>query len=285
MGTGPGTLYMVATPIGNLQDLAPRALEVLRQVDLVAAEDTRRTRQLLAHFQVQKPLESFHGDSGPRKADKLLRRLEVGESVAYVTDGGTPGISDPGAELVAAATAAGFPVVPIPGPSALTAALSVAGLTGDRFIFAGFIPPKRLRGDVQELLGTGLPLVLYESPHRVQETGAVLAELAPERTLVVGREITKQYEEWLRGTAVEVAAQVAARETRGEYVLVLGPGPRAEASGGAGDAEAGLRRLLAAGVSVKDAAEVAAAFGALGRREAYQRALALKKEEPGPEAK
>jgi 16S rRNA (cytidine1402-2'-O)-methyltransferase len=277
---------MVATPLGNLQDLSPRALATLRAADLIAAEDTRRARKLLSHFQVHRPLESYHGDSGPQKADRLLRRLRAGQAVAYVTDGGTPGISDPGAELAAAAAAEGFPVVPIPGPSAVAAALSVAGFTADRFVFAGFPPARHAETHLRPLLARGDTLVLYESPHRLHETLGVLAEVAPDRAMVIGREVTKQYEEWLRGSAAELARRLADVEPRGEYVLVLGPVEAvAEPAAALPPVTTGLRRMLAAGVSVRDSAEIIAALGLLGRREAYQLALSLKKEDALPEAK
>lgn len=280
----PGTLYMVATPLGNLQDLSPRALATLQAVDLIAAEDTRRTRKLLAHFGIRQPLESYHGDSGPRKAEKLLRRLRAGQSVAYVTDGGTPGIADPGPELAAAAIAEDFAVVPVPGPSAVAAALSVAGFPADRFVFGGFVTARQPDSYLRPLLSTGHTLVLYESPHRVVETSRLLARLAPQRLLVVGREITKQHEEWLRGTTSELAQRLGEVEPRGEYVLVLGPAaPDAEGAAPLPPPDDGLRLMLAAGLSVRDAANIVAAFGLLNRRAAYQLALALKEEDSAGE--
>lgn len=278
-GVIPGTLYMVATPLGNLQDLSPRALATLRGVDLIAAEDTRRTRKLLSHFGIRKPLESYHGDSGPRKAEKLLRHLRAGRAVAYVTDGGTPAIADPGAELVAAAVSEGFAALPVPGPSAVTTALSVAGFPADCFLFGGFLPARQPDSHLRSLLRTGHTLVLYESPHRLHQTLGRLAALAPQRQLVVGREITKQHEEWRRGSVAELAQCLGSVEPRGEYVLVLGPGePDPDASSAPPPPHEGVRRMLAAGVSVRDAADILAALGVLNRRAAYQLALALREE-------
>lgn len=285
-GIARATLYVVATPLGNLQDLSARAVATLKGVDLIAAEDTRRTRKLLSHFGIRKPLESYHGDSGPRKAEKLLRHLRAGQAVAYVTDGGTPGIADPGAELVAAAASEGFAVVPVPGPSALTTALSVAGFPADCFLFGGFLPARQPDSQLRSMLRTGHTLVLYESPHRLCQTLQLLAALAPQRQLVIGREVTKQHEEWLRGSVAELAQRLGEVEPRGEYVLVVGP-----AEPDRGDTPAlpppheGVRRMLAAGLSVRDVADIVAALGVLNRRAAYQLALGLREEDDRPTEK
>jgi len=281
-----GTLYLVATPLGNLQDLSARAVATLGAVDLVVAEDTRRAQKLLAHLGLHKPLESFHGDSDTRKQERLIGQLMAGQSLAYVSDGGTPGIADPGRELVRAAEEAGVPVVPVPGPCAAVTALSVSGMVADRFVFAGF--PPRKAGERLEFLrrfgGMGLTVVLYEAPHRIVDTLAALAEACPERRVVVARELTKQYEELLRGTAAELASVFREREPRGEFVVVVEAGAQTTSAGAGRDVEAAARRLLAAGLRPKAVAQVLADLGVASRNEAYGRAVALQ-EEAADEAK
>lgn len=279
-----GILYLVATPLGNLGDLSARALTTLRAVDLVAAEDTRRARQLLAHFGLQKPLESFHGDSDEKKTARLARALQAGQSVAYVSDGGTPGIADPGRELVDAAVAIGAQVVPIPGPSAVVTALSVSGMVADRFVFGGFAPRKS--GERREFLArlgdTGLTIVLYEAPHRVVETLQDIAETLADPSVVAARELTKTYEELLRGKASELAGQLLAREPRGEFVLVIEAGEgRTGAVATAAQVSAAIGRMVGAGMGAKAVAETLSGLGLIARREAYQMALAAKKELAG----
>ncbi|MHB8995345.1 MAG: 16S rRNA (cytidine(1402)-2'-O)-methyltransferase [Armatimonadota bacterium] len=276
-----GTLYLVTTPIGNLSDISERVVSTLREADLVAAEDTRRARQLLSHLGLHKPLESFHGDSDDRKTAKLVRVLETGQSVAYVSDGGVPGISDPGRELVIAAVQAGATVVPIPGPCALTTALSVSGMVADRFVFGGFPPRKagELREFLEQIGATGLTVVLYEAPRRVVETLQAVAEVFGDAEVVAARELTKQYEELLRGTASELAQRLTEREPRGEFVLVIQAKERVEgAIVSAEQVEAAVSRLTAAGVGAKDIAEVMSGLGAAPRRQAYQMALKMRKE-------
>jgi 16S rRNA (cytidine1402-2'-O)-methyltransferase len=281
----PGALYVVATPLGNLQDLSPRAAATLREADLIAAEDTRRAQKLLAHLGLRKPLESFHGDSDLRKQERLTRLLQDGRAIAYVSDSGTPGIADPGRELVAAAVAAGVPVIPIPGPSALVTALSASGMVADRFLFAGFPPRKAAEraAFLQRLGNLSLTVVLYEAPHRLLATLAALADAFPDRQMLVARELTKQFEELLRGTAAELAQTFREREPRGEFVLVLEAGEGSEVGEGPrfsrpADLHAAMHRLLQAGLHAKDAAQVLADLGLTSRREAYQLALAVKEE-------
>jgi 16S rRNA (cytidine1402-2'-O)-methyltransferase len=279
-GQRQGQLTVIATPIGNLGDLSPRAVEALRQADLIAAEDTRRTRQLLTHWGLQKPLESFHGDSDALKQQRLVRQLAAGRHIALVSDGGVPGIADPGRELVAAAAAAGVSVVPIPGPSALTTALSVSGLVADRFVFGGFPPRKTQAREtyLQQLLDTGLTVVLYEAPHRVRETLKALEPLASGRDMVIARELTKVHEEVLRGTAAQLARILADREPLGEFVILIGPGESRRPKTPLLDAGQVVAQLRAAGLSARDTADLVASWGLSGRREAYQRACQVKKE-------
>ncbi len=220
-----GTLYVVATPIGNLEDVTLRAIRMLREVDLIAAEDTRVTRTLLNAHQIKTPLTSFHEFSGPGKTDRLIERLATGD-VALVSDAGTPGVSDPGFRLINAALAAGFSVVPIPGPSAVLAALVSAGLPMHAFTFIGFLPRKS--GERQRLLASladaTQSTVAFESPHRVRATLRELAAvLGPDRPIAVCRELTKKFEEVVRGPAAQVADQLSGRQPRGEYTLVIGP--------------------------------------------------------------
>lgn len=220
-----GVLYVVATPIGNLEDVTLRALRVLREVDLIVAEDTRRTRRLLAHYQIETPFgPSLYRGVEARRVPGLIRRLQAGQTLALVSDAGTPLVSDPGAALVRACIAAGIEVVPVPGPSALLAALVKAGLNVDRFVFEG-TPPKKVaarRAAFAALKDEPRTVVWYESPHRLRATLADLAELLPERRLVLCRELTKRHEEALRGTAAELLRALSARPSiKGECVLVV----------------------------------------------------------------
>jgi 16S rRNA (cytidine1402-2'-O)-methyltransferase len=219
----PGTLYLVATPIGNLEDITLRALRVLKEVSLIAAEDTRRTRRLLDHFAISTPLTSLFEHNERARIPALLRRLEGGDSVALVTDAGSPAIADPGFPVVRAAVAARRPVVPVPGPSAVIAALQASGLPTDAFTFVGFLPPKSAarRRRLEELSERRETVVAFESPHRIADCLADLEAVWGERPVCVCRELTKQFEEVLRGTAGEVRAALGAERRRGEFALVL----------------------------------------------------------------
>jgi 16S rRNA (cytidine1402-2'-O)-methyltransferase len=271
-----GTLYVVATPIGNLEDITLRALRVLREADLVAAEDTRHTRKLLSHYDVHTPLVAHHAHSGAVGAKAVLDHLRAGRSVALVTDSGTPGVSDPGADLVAAAIAAGIPVTPVPGPSAVIAALSVSGLLRGRFAFEGFPPraPGEQRRFFASLRADPRVLVFYESPQRLGATiGRMRASLG-DRQAVLGRELTKQFEELARGTLGEIGERLAAAPPRGECVIVIAGAP--EESNRVGDPVAlatRARELLADGLSERDAARQLAVEQGVSRRAAYDAAL------------
>src|SRR4029078_8077894 len=200
------TLYLVATPIGNLEDITLRALRVLRECDVVAAEDTRRTGQLLKHFEISKPLLSYFQFNEARRSEEIIERLRRGEQVALVTDAGSPGISDPGERVVQAARAAGLRVEAVPGPCALVAALTASGLPADEFHFIGFLPHKsgQRRSKLEALKTFTGTLVLYESPYRVEKLLGELNDVFPDRQVVLARELTKKFEEFLRGRAPEV---------------------------------------------------------------------------------
>jgi 16S rRNA (cytidine1402-2'-O)-methyltransferase len=234
-----GALYLVATPIGNLGDLSPRAVEVLRGADWIAAEDTRHTRGLLTRFAVDTPLFSAHAHNERTRAAEIAERLLAGESGALVVDAGSPGISDPGERIVRAVLAAGRPVRVVPGPSAVIAALSVSGLSTAAITFGCFVPARAGARDARlaELLARRETMVAYEAPHRVRDTLAALDRLAPGRPMAACRELTKLHEEVLRGDAAAVLAQVTAERERGEWVLVVAGRP--DAAAGAAEAGAG----------------------------------------------
>ena len=229
---GSGTLHVVATPIGNLGDLSPRALETLKRVDAICAEDTRHTRQLLAHFGLERPLLALHEHNEGDAAAPLVARLLAGDSLALVSDAGTPLVSDPGFRLVRAARAAGVRVSPVPGPSALVAALSAAGLPSDRFVFEGFLPAKAKarREHLQALAAEPRTLIFYESSHRIEETLADMATaFGDDRPAVVARELTKLFETVLDGGLAELARCVRedANQRKGEFVVLVQGAPEA----------------------------------------------------------
>ncbi len=218
-------LYVVATPIGNLQDITYRAVETLRSVDLILAEDTRHTRKLLNHYEIHKPLMSCRSQNENEVATRVLSELDAGSNAAYVTDAGTPGVSDPGATLVRRVREAGYHVSPVPGPSALTAIMSVSGMGMAATAFAGFLSPKagRRRKRLAQLLEWGVPFILYESPHRIVKLLADLADMEPERRIVVAREMTKIHEEFVLGTVREVLERVETEvRHQGEFAVLVG---------------------------------------------------------------
>jgi 16S rRNA (cytidine1402-2'-O)-methyltransferase len=231
-GLAPG-LYLVATPIGNLEDITLRAVRVLKECDLIACEDTRQTQKLLNHFGIEKPTISYHEHNEASRASELVEKLAQGSRIAMVSDAGMPGISDPGFRLVTLAIARGIPVVPVPGPAAFVAALVASGLPVDSFAFRGFLPPKSAarRRELEKIRQSLQTEVFYEAPHRIRETlEDVVSALGPERRIVVARELTKIHEEFLRGTAAELLAQVNSRgELKGEIVILIGPAVAGEA--------------------------------------------------------
>jgi 16S rRNA (cytidine1402-2'-O)-methyltransferase len=222
----PGTLYLVATPIGNLEHITLRALRTLKECDVVAAEDTRRTGQLLKHFGIFKPLLSYFQFNEARRSEEIIERLRRGEKVALVTDAGSPGISDPGERVVKAATAAGLRVESVPGPCALVAALTASGLPADEFHFIGFLPHKsgQRRKELERLKSIAGTLVLYESPYRVEKLLGELNELFADRQVVLARELTKKFEEYLRGTPAALLEVLKQRSLKGEFVVLVAGG-------------------------------------------------------------
>jgi 16S rRNA (cytidine1402-2'-O)-methyltransferase len=270
------TLYVVATPIGNLADITLRALHAMQLADAIACEDTRHTQPLLRHYGIDKPLLAVHQHNEAQAAGLVIERLQRGERVAYVSDAGTPAVSDPGARLVAAAQAAGYRVMPLPGASSVTTALSVAGLAGDgAFVFAGFLPSKAGERD-QAIALLGLDAratVILEAPHRIEALARAMAPLAG-RLVTVGRELTKQFEEIATVPAGELAAWLAAgpQRTRGEFALVLHPATAKEAP----QDHTRVLKLLLAELPLKTAVKLAAEITGAPRNELYDAALQLK---------
>ena len=270
-----GTLYVVATPIGNLEDITLRALRVLKEVDVIAAEDTRHTQILLNHYGIRTPLTSYHEHNEKTKARQLMSRLERGEQIALVSDAGTPAISDPGYRLAVEAIRGRIPVIPIPGASALTAVLSAGGLPTDRFVFDGFLPAKKQerRARLRALSSETGTLVIYEAPHRLTETLNDLVEILGDRETVLAREVSKVHEEFLRGRLTEVAKQIAGREIKGELTLLIG-GSRGQSEVSQEQIEEEIRKLKDDGLRVKEIAEILGEKYGYSKKEIYRLALA-----------
>jgi 16S rRNA (cytidine1402-2'-O)-methyltransferase len=267
----PGTLYLVATPIGNLEDITARAARTLREADVIACEDTRQTRKLLDHLGISKPMVSYHEHNEAGRAAELVGRLEGGASVALVSDAGTPLVSDPGYRLVSAAIAAGIAVVPLPGPSAALGALAASGLPTDAFRFCGFLPPKTVarRKVLESLRGEDCTLIFYETPHRILEALQDAEAVLGPRPVVVARELTKIHEEFLRGTAAEIRAQLAARPSvKGEITLLIGKASSVEPS--ATTPEEAVCELVKQGVARMDAIKQVAKARGIPKRDLYR---------------
>jgi 16S rRNA (cytidine1402-2'-O)-methyltransferase len=250
-----GTLYIVATPIGNLGDITRRAEEVLGEVDLIAAEDTRHSRKLLTALGISTEMISYREHNREDAAKRIMARIGLGKDVALITDAGTPGVSDPGHYLVGLCVGQSIPVIPVPGPSAVTALLSASGMELTRFIFQGFLPPKaRAREEVlKQLAASGFPLVIYESPNRVLATLGAIAGIMGDRRLVLGREMTKLHEEFIRGTAVEVAHHLEEGKIKGEVTILVEGG---ELTKRTIDLLPAIKRLRAEGLSASRVAAV-----------------------------
>jgi len=270
----PGTLYIVATPIGNLEDITYRAVRVLGEADVIACEDTRQTRKLLDHYGIRKPTVSYHEHNETERTAELAARLCAGETVALVSDAGMPLISDPGYRLVRAAVENGIPVQPVPGASAALAALAASGLPTDQFHFGGFLPhkPGQRAKMLEALAAEEATVIFYEAPHRILEALDAIAAVLGSRPMVAAREITKLHEEFLRGTAAEIRAQLGARDAvKGEFTLLIGkalePAPDDTPLA---DAVAALERQ---GASRMDAIKQVARRRGLSKREVYDRLL------------
>ena len=227
----PGTLYLVATPIGNLEDITLRALRVLKECDVVAAEDTRHSGQLLKHFGISKPLLSYFQFNEAKRSEEIIERLRRGEKVALVTDAGSPGISDPGERVVCAARKAGLRVESVPGACALIAALTASGMPTGEFHFIGFLPHKsgQRRNQLAALKAFAGTLALYESPYRIEKLLGELNEVFPDREIVLARELTKKFEEFLRGQPAALLELTKKRSLKGEFVVLIGPAPETTA--------------------------------------------------------
>jgi 16S rRNA (cytidine1402-2'-O)-methyltransferase len=273
----PGILYVVATPIGNLEDLSPRAGRILGEVAAIACEDTRQSRKLLDHLGIRTPLLAFHEHNERDRATELVTRLDQGDSLALISDAGTPLISDPGFRLVQAAVAAGIPVVPIPGPCAATTALSASGLPTDSYFFGGFLAPKKgqRRRQLEQASALDSTLIFYEAPHRIVEALEDIAELCPARPVVLARELTKLHEEFLRGSASQLKATLQARPSiKGEFTLLLGKSDSdATSSEEAADTTPipqAVAQLETQGMSRMDAIKAIAKQRGLAKRDVYR---------------
>jgi 16S rRNA (cytidine1402-2'-O)-methyltransferase len=274
-----GTLYVVATPIGNLEDISLRALRVLREASLIAAEDTRHTRKLLTHYDIAAHLVSYHEHNKLARLDVVLSALAAG-SVALVSDAGTPALSDPGQELVRAALEAGHTVTPVPGPSAALAALVVSGLPTDHFTFVGFLPRRSAdrRAELARLRALPHTLIFYEAPHRLLDSLADIETELGDRDAVLARELTKLHEDVRRGTLSALRAHAKEAGPRGEYTLVVAGAAPVPEDGGASsvaDASEHLRQLLRSGHGTREAADIVAKAYGMRRRDAYRLALEL----------
>jgi 16S rRNA (cytidine1402-2'-O)-methyltransferase len=267
-----GTLYVVATPLGNLEDITLRALRVLKEVDCIAAEDTRHSRKLLTHYGIATPLTSYHDHVERERAPRLVERLKAGEDIALISDAGTPGIADPGYRLVRAAIDAGLRVVPIPGPSVVVAALSVAGVPTDRFVFEGFVPAKTAarRAFFERLRGEARTVVCFEAGRRLAEALRDLAAVLGDRPLVIAREVTKLYEDFVRGGAVDLAARADDLTPRGEVTLFIAPAAVPTEAATEEEIRAAVDRLRADGLHLKEIAKRLAKDSGWSARDIYR---------------
>ena len=272
-----GVLYVVATPIGNLEDISLRALRILKEVDLIAAEDTRHTRVLLSHYDIRAQLTSYHEHNERTQAPRLVERLQRGESIALVSDAGTPAISDPGFRLLVEALRAGIRVTPVPGPSAAATVLSASGLPTDRFVFEGFLRSKAQEraSQLNALRNETRTLVFYEAPHRLKESLSDMRRIFGNREIVIGREVSKVHEEFLRGTIEAVMAQLADREVKGELTIVV-EGASGPTEVSQEEVETEIRRLVDEGLGVKQISEILGARFQISKRDVYQLALRLR---------
>lgn len=267
-----GTLYVVATPLGNLEDITLRALRVLKEVDCIAAEDTRHSRILLTHYEIDTPLTSYHDHVERERAPRLVERLKAGEDIALISDAGTPGIADPGYRLVRAAIDAGLRVVPIPGPSVVVAGLSVAGVPTDRFVFEGFVPAKSSArcAFFTGLRGEERTIVCFEAGRRLAGSLRDLADVMGDRPIVIARELTKLFEDFVRGDAVTLAERAADLTARGEVTLFIAPALLPMAAASEDEVRAAVARLRAEGLHLKEIAKRLAKESGWSARDVYR---------------
>lgn len=274
-----GRLYLVATPIGNLEDITLRALRILKEVDLIAAEDTRHTRKLLAHYEIHKPLISYHEHNQHEKEEFLLQEIKKGKSLALVTDAGTPGISDPGVNLVKRVLAEAISVIPIPGPSALIAALSISGLPTESFIFYGFLPHKdsARQRKLSSLKDRSETLVFFESPQRLKACLQDALKTLGDRQAVVARELTKVFEEVYRGKLSEIIYEIEGKEIRGEVTLIIAGSPASTQLDEAFLVQVIKEYLKNEQLSLKEMVTFLSAELKVAKRELYKKILEIKK--------
>lgn len=269
-----GTLYIVSTPIGNLEDITLRALRVLKEVDVIAAEDTRHSLKLLNHYSISKPLISYWGEKEKVRADETIGILTAGQNVALISDAGTPGISDPGNVLIRKALEHDIRVIPVPGPTAVIAALSISGFSTETFLFCGFLPVKESRRlkTLKDLCLDPRTLVVYEAPHRIQATLTDIGKTFQDRRIVVIKEITKLYEAVFRGTATDVLGLLSASKIAGEYVIVL-EGKQSEDGNTIEDALTEVKTLMKRGLGRKEAVKRIAGEYGISRKDLYDKSL------------
>ncbi len=272
---GKGTLYLCATPIGNLEDLTPRAMRMLKEADIIAAEDTRHTRQLMTHFDLHGHLISYHEHNKEKQGPLLIKRLLEGENIALVSDAGFPGIADPGELLVRQAIEENITVVPVPGANAALSGLVASGLPSATFFFGGFLPKskKNRRLQLEEWQNIPGTIIFYEAPHRIKAVLQDIAEAWGDRPVVLAREITKMHEEFFRGTISSALAHLAEKEPRGEFVIILGAGQKAEVLLLQEDPLVKVRMLMAEGIQKKEALAVVAKEYKVPKRELYNKLL------------
>lgn len=271
-------LYICATPIGNLEDITLRALRILKEVDLIAAEDTRETKKLLDRYNITTPLTSYHKFNLRKKTDLLIRKLKKGASIALTSDAGMPGISDPGYELIKEAIVEGITVIPVPGPSAAITALAISGLPTDKFVFEGFLP--RIKGKrrkiLEDLKKESRTIIIYEAPHRTLDTLEDIMSVLGNRKVSVARELTKKFEEVLRGKVKDILVSFKTKKPKGELVIII------EGSKGILEKEIKgspfdlLNDIIKAGVHKKDAAKIIARYSEVSKNELYKRAIKMK---------
>jgi len=268
-----GKLYIVSTPIGNLEDITLRALRILKDVDFIAAEDTRHSLKLLNHYGIKKPIISYWSEKEKVRSEEIMEKLRSGLSIALISDAGTPGISDPGSVLIKNAINEGIVVISVPGPSALIAAISVSGLSTEKFAFIGFLPPKAAQRQkiLKELAFEPMTLIFYEAPHRILDTLSDMEEIFGERRAVLAKEITKLHEEILRGTISEILDILEIRTVAGEYVITVEGKSKETAS--VEEALVELKSLMKMGKGRKEAVRIIAEQYGLSKKELYDRSL------------